>query len=166
MVLNLSQNTIENITPLKLLNKIRILDLSGNCLLNVDALNNNTELVNLGLEGNMIKGVDQLRALKTCSSLRNLKLQSLSGGNQNPICQLNNYRRNIFEEIPQIKRLDCNLVNIQLSLKIYNFRMAVKSKQHKKKTSNSISKLLDPSTPTNFQQQEPTFLRLSMSKKV
>lgn len=54
----------------------------------------------------MIKSVDSLRAIKTCPQLKNLHLQSLSGQNDNPICQLNNYRGNIFDEFPQIKRLD------------------------------------------------------------
>jgi len=34
----------------------------------------------------MIKGVDQLRALKTCTNLKNMHLQTLTGANQNPIC--------------------------------------------------------------------------------
>ena len=54
----------------------------------------------------MIKGLDQLRAIKTCQELKNLHLQSLSGDNENPLCQLNNYRNNVFDEFPQIKRLD------------------------------------------------------------
>jgi hypothetical protein len=86
MVVNLSKNSIENLGPLKNLNKIRILNMSENCITNVEVLLNNLELVNLHLEGNMIKGVDQLRALKTCTNLKNLHLQTLTGANQNPIC--------------------------------------------------------------------------------
>jgi hypothetical protein len=54
----------------------------------------------------MIKTIDQLRALKTCPNLNNLHLQTLSAQNDNPLCQLNNYRANIFDEFPQVKRLD------------------------------------------------------------
>ena len=95
MVLNLAKNNIENITPLKYLKKLRIVNFSENCLTNIDSLHNCEELVNLKLEGNMIKGIDQLRAIKTCNNLKNLSLQTLTGDSQNPICQLNNYRRNI-----------------------------------------------------------------------
>jgi Leucine-rich repeat (LRR) protein len=96
MVLNLSKNSIENIGPLKKMKKLRIVDLSENCLTGVDPLHNCQELVNLKLQGNMIKGLDQLRAVKTCPNLRNLSLQALGGDNDNPICQLNGYRSNIF----------------------------------------------------------------------
>lgn len=106
MVLNLHKNSIENIAPLKKLKKIRLLDLSENCITNIDSLHEDIELVNLKLQGNMIKGLDQLRAIKTCPNLKNLHLQSLSGDGQNPICQLNNYRTNLFEEFSQVKRLD------------------------------------------------------------
>lgn len=116
MVVNLSKNSIENLGPLKNLNKIRILNMSENCITNVEALGNNLELVNLHLEGNMIKGVDQLRALKTCPNLKNMNLQTLTGANQNPICELQNYRRNVFEELSQLKRLDGNSFSIQESL--------------------------------------------------
>jgi Leucine-rich repeat (LRR) protein len=95
MVLNLSKNSIENIAPLKNLNKLRILDLSENCIPNIDALSGCVELVNINLEGNMLKGIDQLRSLKTCVLLRNLHLQTLGGNNENPICSLGNYRANV-----------------------------------------------------------------------
>jgi len=97
MVLNLSENSIENIGSLKILNKLRIVDLSLNSIVNVDALANAVELVNLNLEGNLIKGIEQIRALKTCENLKNLHLQTLDGVNQNPICGLSNYRRNICD---------------------------------------------------------------------
>lgn len=109
MVLNLSKNGIENIAPLKNLIRLRIVDLSENCIPNIDALGNCAELVNLNLEGNLLKGIDQLRALKGCTALRNLHLQTLAGANENPICSLNNYRTNVAGEFPQIKRLDCTI---------------------------------------------------------
>lgn len=109
MVLNLSKNNIDSLAPLKNHARLRIVDLSENCIPNVDALSNCVELVNLNLEGNLIKGIDQLRALKTCTALRNLHLQTLAGNNENPICSLNQYRSNIANEFPQIKRLDCKL---------------------------------------------------------
>lgn len=95
MVINLSKNNIDSIAPLKNHERLRIVDFSENCIPNVDALSNCVELVNLNLEGNLIKGIDQLRALKTCTGLRNLHLQCLSGNNENPICSLNQYRSNI-----------------------------------------------------------------------
>ncbi len=60
----------------------------------------------------MIKGLEQLRAIKTCPNLKNLHLQTLSADQQNPICQLKDYRSNLFSEFPQLKRLDSNSIAI------------------------------------------------------
>jgi hypothetical protein len=147
MVLNLSQNSIESIGPLKNLNKLRIVDLSGNSIANVDALANCTELANLNVEGNFIKGLEQLRSLKSCLNLRNLHLQTLGGGSQNPICGLNNYRKNVLEDFPQVKRLDSNSLPTQVSQQVLcNSTTAAKSKRPKRRISKSTSKQLDHST--------------------
>ena len=66
MVLNVSKNNIESISPLKKVKKLRIVNLSDNCLKDIDPFHNCSELVNLDIQGNMIKGLDQLRAIKTC----------------------------------------------------------------------------------------------------
>ena len=71
----------------------------------------------------MIKTIDQLRALKTCPNLNNLHLQTLSAQNDNPLCQLNNYRANIFDEFPQVKRLDgmwCGYVGVPTGVEFSN----------------------------------------------
>ena len=86
MVLNLSKNNIDALTPLKKCKKLRIVNLSSNCLKDIDPLHNNDQLVNLHLQGNLIKSIDDLRALKTCPSLKNIHLQQLNGEDENPIC--------------------------------------------------------------------------------
>ena len=106
MVLNLSRNSIENIKPLKNSKKMKILNLSDNSISNIEALEDSTELVNIHLEGNLIKGLENLKSLKSCTGLKNIHLQTMSGDAMNPICGLNGYRNNVLDYLPQIRRLD------------------------------------------------------------
>ena len=125
-MLNLSKNSIESIQPLKKMKKLRIVHLGDNCLTNVDAFHNCGELVKLSLEGNMLKGLDQLRAIKTCPNLQNLHLMTLAADAQNPICQLNGYRQNLFAEFPNVKRLDGIFFMTQGSLLELIFRRGLR----------------------------------------
>lgn len=104
--MNLSHNTIQDISPLSNLKQLKIVDLSDNSIPHVDCFQDFEDLVNLKLEGNMIKSLDSLKALQSCPKLKNLHLQTLSGDGQNPICQLNGYRDNVLGFITQITRLD------------------------------------------------------------
>lgn len=78
--------------PLRKLTQLKIVDLADNEIKNVDAFLEMKELTNLKLEGNVIKNVDSLTPFQTCPKLKNLNLQALSGLEQNPICELTNYR--------------------------------------------------------------------------
>lgn len=44
----------------------------------------------------MLKSIESLSPLKTCDNLKNLHLQSLSGQEQNPVCELSGYRANVL----------------------------------------------------------------------
>ena len=59
----------------------------------------------------MVKGLNSITSLSSCTNLKNLHFQTLSGDQQNPICELNNYRNNVLEFLPFLNRLDCNFVN-------------------------------------------------------
>jgi len=73
------------------------------------------ELTNLKLEGNVIKGVDSLTPFQTCPKLKNLNLQTLCGLEQNPICELSNYRENVLQHLPELYRLDGVPRSVQLN---------------------------------------------------
>jgi Leucine-rich repeat (LRR) protein len=115
VILNLSGNTIQDLTPLSKLTQLKIVDLSDNSISNVDCFEGFEELVNLKLSGNMIKGLESLKSLQSCIKLKNLHLQTLGGDNQNPICQLNGYRDNLLSYLKQIGRLDSIPREMQLS---------------------------------------------------
>lgn len=115
VILNLSGNTIQDLTPLSNLKQLKIVDVSDNSIANVDCFQGNQELVNLKLEGNMVKGTDNLKALQSCIKLRNLHLQTLGADGQNPICQLNNYRENLLGFLTQVTRLDCIPKGMQIN---------------------------------------------------
>lgn len=63
VILNLSSNTIQDITPLQNLRSLKILDLSDNSISNINPFRGLEQLVNLKLQGNMIKGLDALEGL-------------------------------------------------------------------------------------------------------
>lgn len=107
MVLNLSGNTIQDISALAGLKQLKIVDLSENSIANIDCFEGCNELVNIKLQGNMIKSVDNLRSLKSCTKLKSLQLQTLSGEGQNAVCQLQTYRDNVLDYLAHISRLDC-----------------------------------------------------------
>ena len=117
MILNLSHNSIENIAPLQNSKELKIVNFTDNSITNVNCLEGCKELVNIHLEGNMIKGLDQIKALQTCSKLKNIHLQKLSGDLENPICLLNDYRENMLSFLQQIVRLDGTCVIMKVSRK-------------------------------------------------
>ena len=106
MILNLSRNAIENLRPLSKLKKLKIVNLGDNAITNIDCFEQSEDLVNLRLEGNMVKGLNSITSLSSCSNLKNLHFQTLSANQQNPICELNNYRSNVLEFLPLLSRLD------------------------------------------------------------
>ena len=166
MVLNLSKNNIESLLPLRNLTKLRILNMSGNCVSNVNALEGANQLVNLHLEGNMLKGIDQMRALADCSALRNLSLQTLSGNDPNPICDLADYRRNLLSHLPQLKRLDGTIFLTQPYLPWSKTSpTAVKSPLRKQKISKLTWKRSVLSTALASQLSLPTPLLLSKKSR-
>ena len=115
MILNLSRNAIENLAPLRKLKKLKIVDLSDNAITSPDCFEDSSELVNLHMEGNMIKGLNSIACLSSCPSLKNLHFQTLSGNQQNPMCELTNYRANVFDFLPQLARLDGKYYLMQAS---------------------------------------------------
>ena len=116
IILNLSRNSIENIAPLRKCKKLKVVNLADNSINNPDCFENCADLVNLRLEGNMVKGLNSITSLSKCPNLKNIHFQTLSGDQQNPICELNNYRNNVLDFLPQITSLDSKFVIMQVCL--------------------------------------------------
>ena len=108
--LDLSQNQITEILGLDNLIELEFLDLSFNNISNIAPLGALLKLRNLKLHGNNINGPlpGSLKHMKKLEKI-SFKCIDIDGKNKNctnPICSMNNYRRNIFECFTNLKWLD------------------------------------------------------------
>ena len=132
-ILNLSCNLINVVQNLEKLSNLKCLDLSYNKLKNVDGLDvfHNSSLTSLYLEGNKIDNLhNTISVLKPITTLKKLVLDDANTRHfsnvpsttaiddiendqnsfviqlQNPICQLQEYRTNVLECLPNLNSLD------------------------------------------------------------
>ena len=108
--LDLSQNRITEILGIDNLVELEFLDLSFNKISNIAPLGALLKLRNLKLQGNNIDAPlpGSLKSLKKLEKI-SFKCIDIDGKNKNctnPICSMNNYRRNIFECFTNLKWLD------------------------------------------------------------
>ena len=110
--LDLSQNRITEIIGIDNLTELEFLDLSYNNISNIAPLGALLKLRNLKLQGNNIDGPlpGSLKSLKKLEKI-SFKCIDMEEGksnknNTNPICSMNNYRKNIFEVLTNLKWLD------------------------------------------------------------
>ena len=109
--LDLSQNNIREIIGIDSLIELEFLDLSFNNISNIAPLGALLKLRNLKLHGNNIDG-PLSGSLKNMKKLEKLSFKCIDMEDNknknytNPICSMNNYRKNIFECFANLKWLD------------------------------------------------------------
>ncbi|CAK84638.1 unnamed protein product (macronuclear) [Paramecium tetraurelia] len=103
--LNLHNNSISDISPLNTLKYLSILNISNNQIAKLDLVGLNS-LQNLEAQGNLIQSVEAIKDLDSIETFTILYLQLPSGELKNPICDINNYRNQIFKAIKSLSRLD------------------------------------------------------------
>ena len=109
--LDLSQNNIREIIGIDSLIELEFLDLSFNNISNIAPLGSLLKLRNLKLHGNNIDGPlpGSLKHMKKLEKLSFKCIDIEDNKNKNytnPICSMNNYRKNIFECFANLKWLD------------------------------------------------------------
>ena len=109
--LDLSQNRITEIIGIDNLIELEFLDLSFNNIVNISPLGGLLKLRNVKLQGNNIDGPlpGSLKSMKKLEKI-SFKCIDMEDGknknNTNPICSMNNYRKNVFEFFSNLKWLD------------------------------------------------------------
>ena len=109
--LDLSQNKISDITEIDSLVELKFLDLSFNNISNITSLSNLLKLRNLKLQGNNING-PLPQCLKNLKKLEQLTFKTINFEENknlnvsNPICSMNDYRKNVFSCFTNLKWLD------------------------------------------------------------
>jgi len=109
--LDLSQNRITEIIGIDNLIELEFLDLSFNNITNISPLGGLLKLRNVKLQGNNIDSPlpGSLKSMKKLEKI-SFKCIDMEDGknknNTNPICSMNNYRKNVFEFFSNLKWLD------------------------------------------------------------
>ena len=98
--LNLWGNNIEDISIISEMPSLEIISLSNNNIKDIKALKNLKNLKELYLQDNNISDFNQIDYLKNCKKLEILNLS------ENPISKQQNYRQNILNILPNLKKLD------------------------------------------------------------
>ena len=109
--LDLSQNKISDITEIDSLIELKFLDLSFNNISNITSLGSLLKLRNVKLQGNNIDGPlpNCLKKLKKLEQLtfKTINIEENKNLNvSNPICSMNDYRKNVFSCFTNLKWLD------------------------------------------------------------
>lgn len=104
--LDLSGNNLTYLHMIKDMTKIKFLDLSFNKIVKLDDLSGLKNLEKLKLEGNQISSIKQVYILKKLPNLKYLSLKSQSLDDANPVCNIDEYRKLMIENFPQLIHLD------------------------------------------------------------
>lgn len=104
--LDLQENQIYSISPLRVCTRLKILNVTNNLISSLEGISDLTELNFLRIAGNNLKTQILLKPLSNLPALRSLYLQSPDYTNSNPVCKEANYRRNTFELVRSLERLD------------------------------------------------------------
>ena len=125
--LNLWGNDIEDISILSECKNIEILSLSLNKISNISPLKNCLNLRELYLRKNNISSLNQIDNL---INLQNLKILWLD---ENPISNLENYKDYIIKKLPQIIKLDNEIIDKTNYILKYKSTESCDSKKYKNK---------------------------------
>ena len=103
--LNLWGNDFEDISILSELPKLEVVSLSVNHIKNLEVFQKLENLKELYLRQNLIDNFDQIKNLEKCHNLSILALKD------NPITLLPDYKKKIIEILPQLKKLDEDIID-------------------------------------------------------
>ena len=103
--LNLWGNDFEDISILSELPKLEVVSLSVNHIKNLEVFQKLENLKELYLRQNLIDNFDQIKNLEKCHNLSILALKD------NPITLLPDYKKKIIEILPQLKKLDEDVID-------------------------------------------------------
>ena len=103
--LNLWGNDFEDISILSELPKLEVVSLSVNHIKNLEVFQKLENLKELYLRQNLIDNFDQIKYLEKCHNLSILALKD------NPITLLPDYKKKIIEILPQLKKLDEDVID-------------------------------------------------------
>ncbi|XP_074534605.1 leucine-rich repeat-containing protein 61 [Halichoeres trimaculatus] len=104
--LDLSGNSVSNLTPLASLRLLSVLNLSANRISNIEPLRSCESLQNLNVAGNILSSIENLHCLQSLKKLENIRFKDNTYNYTNPICRNPSYRNIILEMFPNIKVLD------------------------------------------------------------
>ncbi len=103
--LNLWGNELEDISILSELPKLEIVSLNDNNIRNLEVFQNHENLKELYLRKNFIATLEQIKYLEKCKNLSILVLKD------NPITSISDYKNKIIEILPQLKKLDDEVID-------------------------------------------------------
>ncbi len=103
--LNLWGNDLEDIAVLSELPNLEVVSLSVNNIRNLEVFQNHENLKELYLRKNLISNLDQIKYLEKCKNLSVLILKD------NPITLIQDYKNKIIEILPQLKKLDDDVID-------------------------------------------------------
>ncbi len=103
--LNLWGNDLEDIAVLSELPNLEVVSLSVNNIRNLEVFQNHENLKELYLRKNLISNLDQIKYLEKCKNLSVLVLKD------NPITLIQDYKNKIIEILPQLKKLDDEVID-------------------------------------------------------
>lgn len=170
--LNLWGNNLEDVEIIKNMTNLEIVTLSNN---NVSSLKDFADLKNLKelyLRKNSISQLEELSYLKNCKDLKILWLED------NPICEIEDYRKKVVRLLPQLNKLDNkNIFEVERKISGRISRLTLDSNLFKENQENSNKAgLTDDSNTkriirkisgtTKFQQNKKIRLSISNSKQV
>lgn len=107
-VLDVSFNTLTSVEPLSSLKYLKTLILVSNRIDKLDSFKNLQVVEQIYLQNNKVKFISELNHLVGLGNLKVLSLQSLSGEDRNPVCDMSPemYRDTIIRKLPQLQVLD------------------------------------------------------------
>ena len=91
---------LNNIDIINEMKNVRIISLSLNKIASLKPFENLENLEELYLRKNEIKDINEINYLKNCKNLKILWLE------ENPICNVENYRKKVIETLPFLIKLD------------------------------------------------------------
>ena len=103
--LNLWGNDLEDIAVLSELPNLEVVSLSVNNIRNLEVFQNHENLKELYLRKNLISNIEQIKYLEKCKNLSVLVLKD------NPITLIQDYKNKIIEILPQLKKLDDDVID-------------------------------------------------------
>src|SRR5688572_10967919 len=102
--LNLWGNDLEDVSVLKQMHNLEVVSLSVNKIRTLRDFSFLKNLKELYLRKNLISDISEVKFLINC---HNLKVLWLS---ENPVAETKNYRANVIKMLPQINKLDDNVI--------------------------------------------------------